>query len=298
MGTLNMDELIAMQDRVPNPFANDPVGMYGATPKKKKTAAPPPPEEVKEPVAALKEPCPAGSIEIGQFYFPVKVTWQISSHPLGCYALAVAGVQVVADRPTHKNGVRIPTAQYERVFNSYREKFWTEDNEQDLFYRTYGLTGAAGQSLTPLLTHGQRDLFKRAFKLGMDKSWNQWIAQMGTCGMVLFGDVTTSGVSNYTTGWLAWYLQQRGEGVLSCTHGVVNPNYPTKPRVCQVWAWTSPMRAEFTTATGLSVNALKRDVKSLQSSIQTVWKSNATLNVEEELCPLPTEMELNQVSSV
>lgn len=246
----------------------------------------------------LVEPCPAGSIEIGQFYFPVKVTWQIPPHPLGCYALAVSGVQVVADRPTHKNGVRIPTEQYALEFGTYREKFWIDDKEQGLFYHTYGLSGHPEQSLTPLLVRNQRDLFKRAFKMGMDKSWDRWIAQMGTPGMVLFGDVTTSGVSNYTTGWLAWYLQQRGEGVLSCTHGVVNPNYPTKPRVCQVWAWTSPMRAPFTTAAGLSVNALKRDVKSLQSSIRTVWNINANLNVEEELCPLPTEMELNQVSSV
>ena len=276
------------------------VDQFDPPKRKKKEVKPEPP--LAEPEKDPKwEPCPTGYVEFGPYYVRPKVTWVLQTHPFGCYALGINHVQLVVSRPTHKNGIRLTANDYV-TGKDYRPKYVTRE-DQTFFQDTYGLGYPVEDFSLILLSRQPKhlELFKSLFKIGADNVWPGFIAQLGQCGMVLFGDVATTEISPFATGWLAWYLAQRGEGVLSSTHGVLNPNYPGAPRVCQMWAWTPPANAMLTTAAGHHVNTLKRSEKALQQSAVQRWQQNAgkIAQTAPEMCPLPLEdAELLAVSGV
>jgi hypothetical protein len=236
-------------------------------------------------------PCPEGSIEIGPFYVKPKVVWQIVTHGLGCYANSFNHVSLVLEAPTHKNGIPILAAD-RLVGKDYCPRYM-EDTDRRAISALLGasILGENTNVSSMAKYEDKLPLFKKLFKMGMDNQWDLFRAHFGMSGMVLFGDVAVANVSQYVTQWMAWYLRERGEGVLSSTHGVINPNYPSGARLCQIWAWTPPANEMLTTSVGHSMNTLVRSEKDLKHSIKKRWPTaqGEYYPVLKEICPLPVE---------
>jgi hypothetical protein len=181
-GPLQMDELIAMQDRGPYPAEYDPPKAR----KKLDEVKPAPP--LAEPARDPKwEPCPAGYVEFGPYYVKPKVTWVQQTHPFGCYALGINHVQLVVSRPSHKNGIGLTANDYV-MGEDYRPKYATRDDVR-FFNDTYGISYPHEDMSLIMMTRQPKhlELFKSLFKIGGDDAWPLFIAQLGACGMCCSG---------------------------------------------------------------------------------------------------------------